>query len=396
MRRYALLGMLGCLVVSSVQAGRLTFVDSWSVAGQPVYGQSRAVLSTTKPQSLRQAPDSAGQPVRYGLFNLVDGTGKSVSLIARLSGTPPASALLVDSNMDGILTEGEAAKPASLAERPAGFAEPQDVVWLARLTKPWPRVATFRVSPTGLMLVMAVRGAYCGQVPVGRRKCGLLVVDANADMWLSAPDYACLDTNADGVYKLDSEKRPDLSDIEAEEVAIRVPPASVAAGEWALAPKGEAEVTFTLGSVRRTPDALTIGLIRDQRHPVVVTNLEQPLRLPLGDYVIQSVSAKTAGSDTPARSYAFAHVSGKGFRISPGPPTTIDALGKVTLSITTSGEARPGENITVEVSVTTTTGLQLTGCTASDSSSRDGAVAPTLELRSPSGTVLDAGSMEYG
>jgi len=65
--------------------------------------------------------------------------------------------------------------------------------------------------------------------------------------------------------------------------------------------------------------------------------------------------------------------------------------------VTPSGDAHPGGTISLEVSVTTSTGLQMTACTTSDTQARqDGLIPPLVELRAPDGTIVDSGTMEFG
>lgn len=393
-----LFGVCSCLAVA--RAEPLTFLDQWTAGGQPIYGQARISLSATCPAGLQGRPSYPAATVRYGVLSVSDEHRQKRDLLVALAseGARPV-ALFLDSDASGSLEPREWARPAAEADRPPGFGQAGEALWLTRSYAPDRRIVALRLSPIGGMLVAAVRGAYQAQLPSPAGPRTLLVVDANADLALqSGTDYAYLDVNGDGLLDPAKERFADLGLIEAGGLAVQVGPLGPAAlAQWAPVVRGETPVTFTLGAVKQTPAMLQASLTRDNRETVAVSALGQAQTLASGSYTVDSLAAKVVAPEGTLRSYTFEHDGGEGFNLQAGQAATIDLLGRVTVSISADGKPAAGNSLDLEVFVTTSTGLRMTACSAGEQDAQQqGLVPPQIEFRAPDGTVLESGPMEFG
>ena len=145
------------LLAATVDAEQFQFVDEWTAENIPAYGLTHAALSVVKPDNLTRGPHSLLGAVRYATLTFRDSEGVELPVVVVLVEWPSGrSALYIDADADGKLSNRERAEAIDPSMSPPGFAGGQDRVWLARLTRPFARTAAFRLTEDGTQLTCAL------------------------------------------------------------------------------------------------------------------------------------------------------------------------------------------------------------------------------------------------
>lgn len=411
--RYVLLLML---LASVACAAPVQFVDEWSALGMPLYGQQSAALVKAKPEALKGNLPVKADQAQYAIFSLTSERGApaavAVSLIdvaVALTEQGGQRTLFVDANGDGLLDANEAATPAAADQRPPGFGEAAQPVWVANIEKPFARTVAFRLNASTGMLVMAVRGYATTEIATGKGPVRLYVEDTNANLVLDdKADALYVDLNGDG--KLDGPGER-IAAGQAVDVADMLVEPTLGAPFNALNIAFEKTVDvparFTIAALKTPPVKLSASLLRRGGGATTVTSLGQPMDLRAGSYSIMSLSMGLHNAGGAMVYYNFEQRGGGApWLAHPAGPTTLELIGKVTIKPTWSlteanGEpataAHPGSELACDMDAVTATGMGLVGCNTQDpTEGYPTKTPPVVELVDPAGKVVFSGAMTFG
>lgn len=349
------------LLAATVDAEQFQFVDEWTAENIPAYGLTHAALSVVKPDNLTRGPHSLLGAVRYATLTFRDSEGVELPVVVVLVEWPSGrSALYIDADADGKLSNRERAEAIDPSMSPPGFAGGQDRVWLTRLTRPFARTAAFRLTEDGTQLTCALKGYAQASLPLGIRNVQAIAVDINADMvWSYGTDVVYVDQNDDGLFG-SPERFTFERFVEVGDWAFALTCGPVETVAWEPTEIPDVTVTFTIASANTPPDQFVAVLKRAGGKITQITALDEPVTLKAGTYKVESVTAELHYRTGTVWTYAFK--AGKDTRlmkIMQSSCTPIELLGSLSAKLNHISGVDRGEQLSTYATVESETGLRL-------------------------------------
>lgn len=354
---------LGILAGPEGAAARFVFHDAATHDGRSIlhFRTLEFAKAPVRPTTLTVPPSSEAL---YSLLPAGSGPDTALTVIWDPK-APGGPCLWVDSDGDGKLTPAERHLFANKEIEVPVHITVCSGTGVERLA----RTIIFRRSALGESLSYAVRGYAAGTLRLGGEDYAALLADGNADGCFNTAgsDRLWIDLNRDGHFDGLTEQFLLGSPITVDR-RIYIVRANATASEVGVQLRSTASgsVRLTLTDKTDSPFSdLSVQLVSDLGELVLIRDLKQPPRLPVGRYRVDSVLFRLA--DVTGEIWSYRFVGGQGYSIvvEAGKESTASLLQGLALEMNVTPAAReiePGQRLDVTPHMRTPSGLYLADC----------------------------------